>query len=84
MNPSNDPTEATRRQMVAEINSNPSPRQELEAKVGQVWDTSELQRDFEVKGFLAPFVCVVRKSDGVKGSLEFQHNPRLYYNFVSV
>jgi hypothetical protein len=26
---------------------------------------------------------VRRKSDGVKGSLEFQHNPRFYFNFKS-
>ena len=28
-----------------------------------------------------PFVVVRRKSDGVKGSLEFQHNPRYYFSF---
>ena len=46
------------------------------------WDTQELARDFEVIGFLAPFVAVRRKSDGVKGSLEFTHYPRWYFNFV--
>ena len=76
-----DETEQVRRQMVAEINSNAGERAELEARHGQVWDTSELQRDFEVIGFMAPFVVAVRKSDGVKGSLEFQHNPRFYFNF---
>jgi hypothetical protein len=25
---------------------------------------------------------VTRKSDGAKGSLEFTHNPRWYFNFV--
>jgi hypothetical protein len=33
--------------------------------------------------FLAPLVVVRRKADGVKGSLEFQHRPRLYFNFVA-
>jgi hypothetical protein len=47
----------------------------------QKWDTKQLQQDFEVLGFLAPFVVVRRKADGVKGSLEFTHNPRVYYNF---
>jgi hypothetical protein len=77
----NDPTESIRRQMVAEINAEPGSRAALEAKHGQVWDTTELQRDFEALGFLAPFIVVRRRSDGVKGSLLFQHSPRLYYNF---
>ena len=45
------------------------------------WSTAELQRDFEVIGFAAPFVVVKRKSDGVKGSLEFTHSPRVYFNW---
>jgi len=57
-------------------------RQELEREFGQVWDTSELQRDFEVEGFGAPFVVVRRKSDGQRGSLEFQHMPRFYFSFT--
>jgi hypothetical protein len=31
---------------------------------------------------MAPFVIVTRKSDGAKGSLEFTHNPRFYFNFA--
>ena len=76
-----DETEGIRRQMVAEINANAGPRAELEAQHGQVWDTSELQNDFQVVGFAAPFVIVRRRSDGVRGSLMFQHDPRLYYGF---
>jgi len=76
-----DETEQVRRQMVQEINENAGERAELEARYGQVWDTSELQRDFDVIGFMAPFVVAIRKSDGVKGSLEFQHQPRFYFNF---
>ena len=76
-----DETEQVRRQMVQEINSNAGERAELEARHGQVWDTAELQRDFDVIGFMAPFVVAIRKSDGVKGSLKFQHNPRFYFNF---
>lgn len=45
------------------------------------WDTAELQRDFEVIGFQAPFVVVKRKSDGVMGSLQFRHAPRVYFDF---
>lgn len=45
------------------------------------WNTTELQQDFTVLGFSAPFVVVVRKADGVKGTLEFTHHPRVYFNF---
>jgi hypothetical protein len=76
-----DPTESIRRQMVREINAEPGSREALEQQHGQVWDTTELQQDFQVLGFMAPLVVVARKSDGVKGSLYFQHSPRLYYGF---
>lgn len=76
-----DPTESIRKQMAAEINAEPGSREALEQEHGQVWDTQELQRDFHVLGFLSPLVVVQRKSDGVKGSLYFQHAPRLYYGF---
>lgn len=49
---------------------------------GQTWDTSQLQQDFEVLGFSAPYVVVRRRSDGVKGSLEFTHSPRVYFGFT--
>jgi hypothetical protein len=43
---------------------------------------TELGRDFIVHGFMVPFVVVRRKSDGAKGSMEFTHSPRFYFNFV--
>jgi len=76
-----DETETIRREMVAEINTNAGPRAELEAQHGQVWDTTELQNDFQVIGFMAPLVVVRRRSDGIKGSLMFQNDPRFYYGF---
>lgn len=76
-----DPTEPIRRERLAEINVQPGSRQALESQYGQVWDTEQLAEDFEVIGFLAPLVVCRRKSDGVKGSLEFQHEPRFYFNF---
>jgi hypothetical protein len=45
------------------------------------WDTTTLQQDYEVLGFQAPYVVVIRKSDGQKGSLMFDHMPRRYYGF---
>jgi hypothetical protein len=78
-----DSTEATRRARLVEINAEPGRREALEAEHGQVWDTGQLAQDFEVIGFLAPYVVARRKADGVKGSLEFQHMPRFYFNFVA-
>lgn len=76
-----DPTESIRRQQVIEINAEPGSREALEAKHGQVWDTQQLQEEFVVQGFLALYIIVRRTSDGVKGSLQFQHDPRFYFNF---
>lgn len=56
-------------------------RKKLEEQYGEVYDTSEAQEKFDFIGFGAPFVVVVRKSDGVKGSLEFSHSPRFYFDF---
>jgi hypothetical protein len=76
-----DETEPARRTVSLLLNSEEYRRDELEATYEQVWDTSELQNDFEVEGFLSPFVSVKRKSDGKKGTLMFQHRPRLYFSF---
>ncbi len=76
-----DPTESIRRQELAQINAEPGSREDLEAKHGRVWTTDELREEFEVLGFMAPYVVVRRSSDGVRGSLKFQHSPRLYYGF---
>ena len=76
-----DSTEVIRRKMVKEINAVEGSREFIEAQHGQVWDTQELQADFEVQGFMAPFIGVRRKSDGSKGSMAFQHAPRFYFNF---
>lgn len=77
----NDATETIRRERLAEINVVPGSREDLEAKYGQVWNTDELSEEFEAIGFMAPLIVVRRRSDGVKGSLEFQHSPRLYFNW---
>ena len=53
------------------------------APEGQTWDTTQLQVDFEVTGFAAPYVVVRRRADGVKGTLEFTHSPRVYHTFVA-
>lgn len=76
-----DTAEEFRRQRLVEINVEPGSREALEAVHGKVWTTDELRQEFEVLGFMAPFVVVRRKADGVKGSLEFQNNPRFFFNF---
>ena len=77
-----DPTEQARRGLVEAINAEPGSRETLEAQHGQVWDTDELQRDFEVMSFMAPWVFVKRRSDGKTGALMFQHRPRFYFDFT--
>jgi hypothetical protein len=78
-----DETESFRRAEVARINSVEHTREELEAQYGQVWDTDQLCKDFDVQGFMTPYVVVRRKSDGKKGSLEFVHSPRFFYSFTA-
>jgi len=78
-----DKTEGIRRILVELINKNPKTLEEFKKEYGEkdVWDTKELQRDFVVHSFLAPFVFVTRKSDGKDGIISFQHSPRVYFNF---
>jgi len=76
-----DDTENARRALLRIMQGTPATREEIE-KYYQVWDTGELSRDFDVLGFMAPFCVVRRRVDGVKGSVMFQHRPRLYFNFV--
>ena len=78
-----DPTEGSRQERLEQINAEPGSRKALEAVYGQVWDTGELQRDYIVIGFLAPFVVVRRRDNREEGSLEFQHQPRFYFNYRS-
>ena len=43
--------------------------------------TAEMQKQYNVLGFSLNMCVVERKSDGVKGTLDFDHSPRLYFNF---
>lgn len=72
-----DPTEGTRREMIA----SGQPAADLAADKDRTWDTAQLQEDFEVLAFLAPFVEARRKSDGQLGSLEFTNSPRTYFGW---
>jgi len=74
-----DDTEDLRRLLQAKVNAEAAGREALEARYGQVWSTDQMCADFEAIGFLAPFIVVRRKADGVRGSLMFQHGPPRYY-----
>ena len=73
-----DPTEQIRRELQHAVNSG-----EVQPE-GQTWTTEQIREQFEVEGFMAPFVVVRRKSDGVKGMMMFRHDPRVYFDFEPI
>lgn len=79
--PIDEEIEKARYAELVRINGEASDRATLEARYGQVWSTDELSREYEVVGFLAPYAVVKRRSDGVMGSVAFQHHPRFYFAF---
>jgi hypothetical protein len=78
----NDETEEMRRARVDQLHEEATNRLELEERYGKVWSSTELRADFEVVGFMAPLVVVKERKTGKMGSLEFQHMPRFYFNYV--
>jgi hypothetical protein len=59
-------------------------RTALEACAGtaDVWNDESLMAAFEVSHFVPPYVSVIRRSDGVRGTVMFIDAPRLYFSFV--
>ena len=57
---------------------------ELEELYGEVLTTAEAVQKYEFVAFCAPFVEVRRRSDGRRGTLEFQPSPRFYFSFVAI
>ena len=47
----------------------------------QVWDSEQLLDTFEVSHFEPPYVHVIRKHDGVRGTMAFNDDPRFYFAF---
>ena len=76
-----DETEIIRRKRMAELNAAAAARAELEKQYGKVWSSDQLRAEFKIIGFMAPFVMVKKIATGENGSLEFQHDPRLYFNY---
>ena len=56
-------------------------KEKLEDLYGKVWSTDELTKDFEVVHFFAPFVRVISRISRKKGTVQFQHSPRFYFDF---
>lgn len=54
-------------------------RERLEGEHGKVYDTDEVQKKFEVKGFRAPYCVAVDKETNKDVVLAFQHSPRFYW-----
>ncbi len=73
-----DPTEAIRREQLADM---PAELVERVEAGEEVWSTDELREQFSVTGFMAPYVVVRRKADGVVGTLMFTHSPRFYFGW---
>jgi hypothetical protein len=57
-------------------------KEELEKLHGEVLSTADAVQKYEFIAFCAPFVEVRRRLDGRLGTLEFQHSPRFYFEFV--
>ncbi|NDC10676.1 MAG: hypothetical protein EBZ75_15330 [Oxalobacteraceae bacterium] len=47
----------------------------------QVWNSEQLLDMFEVSHFEPPYVHVIRKVDGVRGTVAFNDDPRFYFAF---
>lgn len=46
-----------------------------------VWSNDELVEIFEIHSFDPPYVHVIRKTDGIRGTVAFIESPRLYFAF---
>lgn len=49
---------------------------------GEVWTNDELLADYEISHFDPPYVHVIRKHDGVRGTVAYTEAPRVYFSFV--
>ena len=47
-----------------------------------IMTAEEATEKYEFEGFGGGIVVVTRKSDGVRGSLNFTHIPRFYFDFL--
>jgi hypothetical protein len=78
MNEHEEGVQLAQRVLIGEI---PETLRKVLAAGEPTWTTERLREDYFVDGFFAPLVAVRRKSDGVRGTLMFSHQPRLYFRF---
>lgn len=58
-------------------------REELAAAYNnEVWTNEELLAAYEISHFDPPYVHVIRKHDGVRGTVAYTEQPRIYFSFV--
>ncbi len=60
----------------------PDVHQVIQDADGECWTTDEVQDEFEILGFMAPFCVAIRRETKEKGALAFVHAPRLYFSWV--
>lgn len=57
-------------------------RQDLTEKYGAVWNDKELLSEFAASIFDGPLLRVIRKADGMRGTVAYIDKPRLYFAFA--
>ncbi len=48
----------------------------------ETWNAEEFDELFSVRIFKSPLVHVVRRKDGVRGTLAYIDDPRIYFSFI--
>lgn len=84
-----DSTEVIRRALVGTVNAQVESEDESTERTrlteeygeGNVWKYDEVGGAFEIVSFMAPFCVAIRREDGRRGTLTFQHRPRFYFDF---
>lgn len=69
---------------IIELMKETPARKRIVEKYGEVWNSKEFNRDFDVIKFADPFVYVRRKKDNMTGTMIFQPCPRYYYRFQEI
>ena len=59
----------------------PNAGQEPELPCRRVWTAEAFAREFELLGLLISPAIIRRKSDGLKGTIRFEGNPRVFFDF---
>jgi hypothetical protein len=71
-----DETEDLRRHML----ETGQPQLDLQ-QATERWDHTTVGEHFQITSFMAPFCVAIRRTTGRKGTLEFTHHPRWYFNW---